>query len=173
MKKFIILLAGVLLSCTEIVFDEPQPVGSRSVNSFPAGLQGKFNLVVLNEETILEIGSNHIVNDNGQAYISDSLVVKKLGDRYVVNVKLNDEVEAKNGRWQSYVLEEKGCGFVKATSFIINSDSYIDKFIENYGGEQVGEGQSKTIISRPTAKQFNSLLADDSVTVSIILERLQ
>ena len=169
----LILIASLFLySCTEVIFEAPQPPGVKSMAKIPQELQGKYSFVILNEETVMEIGSNFITGDDDKAYISDSLVVKKVDNKYVVN-KLISEGEGKTGKWQVYVLEDKGCGFVKATSFIINSDTYSAKFAEKYGAEQIGEGQEKNIIVNPSAKQFNTIMEDDSVTISIILERLQ
>lgn len=160
-------------SCTEIVFEEAQPAGVKGLNEIPMELRGTFGLVILNEKTTVEITANSIINDEGTAFLSDSLIIKKLGNRYVMNRKTLDGNEGKMGTWQTYVLEDKGCGFVKATSFFINSDSYREKFISAYPGNTlIDEGQSKTIVIKPTAAQFNNLLEDDSVTVSMILERL-
>lgn len=175
MKKtgILVLAIIVLASCTEIVFEEAQPAGARALKEIPKELRGKFGLVILNEETVMEITANSIVNDDGEAYLSDSLIIKKLGDRYVVNVKNTDPQEGNIGSWQSFVLEDRGCGFVKATSFFINSETYTEQFIGQFPDhELIDGGQSKTIIIRPTAAQFNQILADDSVTVSMILERL-
>lgn len=162
----------VLASCTEITFREAQPVGAKALKEIPRELQGKFGLVILNEESIMEITANSIYNEDGMTYLSDSLIVKKLGNRYVVNRKVGEGHEGKIGTWQTYVLEDKGCGFVKATSFFINSDTYAQVFMESTEHTLIDEGQNKTIIVNPTANQFNNLVADDSVTVSMILERL-
>ena len=81
--------------------------------------------------------------------------------------------EGKEGRWEVYTLEDKGCGFVKATTFVINSDSYVEEFKTAYEGTLLGEGQEKTLIIKADSKQFNSIIQDDSVTVSIILERVE
>jgi hypothetical protein len=71
------------------------------------------------------------------------------------------------------VLEDRGCGFVKATTFVINSDSYVEQFKESYNGTLIGQGQEKSMIVKPDASRFNTMLKDDSVTVSIILERVK
>ena len=169
----IILMVFVLASCTEVVFEEAQPAGVKGLNEIPRELRGTFGLVILNEETTVQITANSIVNDDGKAFLSDSLIIKKLGNRYVMNRKILDGNDGKLGKWQTYVLEDKGCGFVKATSFFINSDSYQEKFSSEYPDNTLlAEGQSKTIIIKPTAAQFSKLLKDDSVTVSMILERL-
>jgi hypothetical protein len=161
-----------LFSCTEIIFEEPQPLGAESVGAIPKELQGSFSFLILNEETIMEIGENFITGEKDRAFISDSLVVKKIGNRYVVN-KLISKGEGKVGKWEIYVLENKGCGFVKATTFVINSDTYVEQFNTTYGGEIIGGGQEKSLIVKPSAEQFNAILADDSVTVSLILERIK
>jgi hypothetical protein len=174
MKNIFVLLAiGLFLfSCTEIIFEEPQPLGAESINSIPKDLQGSFSFLILNEETIMEIGENFITGDKDRAFLSDSLIIKKIGDRYVVN-KLISKGEGKLGKWEIYVLENKGCGFVKATTFVINSDSYVEQFKTAYGGEIIGGGQEKSLIVKPSAEQFNAILEDDSVTISLILERIK
>ena len=171
-RSILIFLVGLFLySCTEVIFENPQPMNAKSLNSIPKELQGKFAFLILNEETLMEIGVNYITDDKSKAYLSDSLVINKVGNRYVVN-KLISKGEDKAGKWNVYVLEDKGCGFVKATTFVINSDTYIEPFNTSYNGTLIGEGQEKAIIVNPQANQFNNLLKDDSVTVSIILERL-
>lgn len=174
MKKLVLILAVgiVLTSCTEVIFEEPQPLGVKQLKSIPSELQGSFSFVIMNEETLMEIGSNYITGDDDRSYLSDSLIIKKMGNQFIVNKRIDDAGE-KEGMWEVYVLEDKGCGFVKATSFIINSDTYVSKFEASTGGTVIGEGQEKSMIIKPTADQFNSILKDDSVTVSIILERVK
>ena len=174
MKNSILLLIfGLFLfSCTEVIFEQPQPPNGASLKSIPKDVQGKYSFMILNEETIMEIGDNYITDEKDKAYISDSLVVKKIGNQYVVN-KLISEGDGKIGKWNVYVLEDKGCGFVKATTFVINSDSYVAPFNSAYNGTMLGEGQQKSIIVNTDDNQFNTLLKDDSVTVSIILERIK
>lgn len=174
MKNFaLVLLVGlVMASCTAVIFEDPQPLGVKGLKSIPEELQGSFSFVILNEETLMKIGPNYITGDDDKAFLSDSLIVKKLGNRYVINKRAEGGGE-KEGKWEVFVLEDKGCGFVKATSFIINSDTYVPVFEETYGGTVIGEGQEKSLIVKPSASQFDAILKDDSVTVSIILERLK
>lgn len=171
-RSVLIVLVGLFLySCTEVIFENPQPMNAKSLTSIPNELQGKFSFLVLNEETLMEIGKNFITDDKSKAYLSDSLVINKIGNRYVIN-KLISQGEDKAGKWNVYVLEDKGCGFVKATTFVINSDTYVEPFNASYNGTLIGQGQEKAIIVNPQANQFDNLLKDDSVTVSIILERV-
>ena len=174
MKNLAVLLVSglLLISCTEIIFEEPQPLGAKSLNSIPKELQGKFSFLILNEETLMEVGENYITGEDDKSYLSDSLIIKQIGDLYVVN-KLINKGEGKEGKWEVYTLEDKGCGFVKATTFVINSDSYVEQFKTAYGGTVIGEGQEKSMIVKPDSKQFKEIMKDDSVTVSIILERVK
>lgn len=174
MKNLIPLVLAIIVftSCTEVIFQDPQPLGAKALKEIPKELQGQFSFVILNEETVMEIGDNFVSGDDGKAYLSDSVIIKKLGNRYVVN-KLVTQGDTKKGNWQTYVLEDKGCGFVKATSFIINSETYIEPFVAETSGTKVGQGQEISIIVKPTADEFNAMLANDSVTVSIILERIK
>ena len=173
MKNLILIIVFGLffMSCTEIIFEETQPLGAETLNTIPKELHGTFAFLILNEETLMEIGENYITGEDAKAFLSDSLIVKKMGNLYVVN-KLISKGEGKMGKWEVYTLEDKGCGFVKATTFVINSDSYVEKFQSTYGGTVLGEGQEKSIIIKPDSKQFNAIMEDDSVTVSIILERI-
>ena len=174
MKNLFLLfaLSLFLFSCTEIIFEEPQPLGEKSLKSIPKEIQGSFSFLILNEETVMEIGENYITGEDDKAFLSDSLVVKTMGNKFVVN-KLISKGEGKEGKWEVYVLEDKGCGFVKATTFVINSDSYVEHFKTAYSGTLIGEGQEKSMIIKPDRKQFSSIMQDDSVTVSIILERIK
>ena len=174
MKNFAILLVSglLLISCTEIIFEEPQPLEAKSLNSIPKELQGNFSFLILNEETLMEVGENYISGEDDKSYLSDSLIIKQMGDLYVIN-KLINKGEGKEGKWEVYTLEDKGCGFVKATTFVINSDSYAEQFKTAYGGTVIGEGQEKSMIVKPDSKQFKEIMKDDSVTVSIILERVK
>ncbi len=168
---FLFVFSIFLISCTEIVFEEPQPLGAKSLKSIPKELQGSFSFLILNEETLMEIGENYITGEDDKAYLSDSLIIKKVGNLYIVN-KLISKGEGKEGMWEVYTLEDKGCGFVKATTFVINSDTYVEQFKTTYGGTLIGEGQEKTMIVKPSTEQFNAIMQDDSATVSLILERV-
>ncbi len=173
MKKILslVILCFFLISCTEVIFEEPQPLGAKSLKSIPKELRGSFSFLIMNEETLMEIGENYITGEDDKAFLSDSLIVKQVGNLYVIN-KLIREGEGKEGKWEVYTLEDKGCGFVKATTFVINNDSYLEQFKIAYGGTLIGEGQEKTMIIKPDKNQFNAIMLDDSVTVSIILERI-
>ncbi|MCB0495487.1 MAG: hypothetical protein KDC79_05095 [Cyclobacteriaceae bacterium] len=170
---FILFLALFSFSCTEVVFETPQPAKAKQLKEFPSSLQGKYTFVMLNEQEILEIASNYIDGKDGRQYLSDSLVIKKLGSKYVFNQRINKEGSATNGKWSSVVLEEKGCGFLKATAFVISEDEYVQPFTDAYGASLEGSGQEKQLIVNPSDEQFNKISEDKQATLSVILEKLE
>ena len=174
MKNLYLLLSLclALASCTEILFEDPQPLAANSLKKIPKEFQGGFSFVVLSEQTYMEIGENYISDEDGRTYLSDSLIIKKVGTHYVVNKKIS-EGDLKEGKWQVYLLEDKGCGFIKATAFVINSDSYMEEFQNKYEATLLGDGQEKSMVVKPSVEQFNTILTDDSVRVSVILERVK
>lgn len=174
MKNLFLILVVALfsISCTEVVFETPQPAKAKQLKEFPSSLQGKYTFVMLNEQEVLEISGKYIDGEDGKQFLSDSLVLKKLGDKYIVNQLINKEGET-NGKWSSVILEEKGCGFLKATVFVISEDEHVEPFKEMYGATLVGGGQEKQMIVSPDDKQFKNISEDTKATLSVILEKLE
>ena len=174
MKNLFLLFIVALFSfsCTEVVFESPQPANAKELKEFPASLQGKYTFVMLNEQEVLEISAKYIDGEDGKQFLSDSLVLKKMGDTYVINQLINKEGEA-NGKWSAVILEEKGCGFLKATVFVISEDQHVEPFKEQYGATLVGQGKEKQLIASPDDKQFKNISEDKKTTLSVILEKLE
>ncbi len=173
LKSFISILTVVFLaSCTEVVFDAPQPPGGKNLTEIPDALVGSYSFVVLNEQEAIDITKDYFDGGEGRKYLSDSLLLRKVGNKYVVNQLINKEGDT-NGKWSVYVFEEKGCGFLKATAFIISEDEYIESFSEAYTGTLVGGGQEKQVIISPNKKQFEELTKDKEATLAIILEKIE
>ncbi len=168
-----ILVVFVLGSCTEVVFDAPQPPGGKNLKQIPEALIGDYSFVVLNEQEAIHITKEYFDGDEGKKYLSDSLILRKMGDKYVINQLINKEGETQ-GKWSVYTFEEKGCGFLKATAFIISEDEYLPTFTETYNGTQVGGGQEKQVIINPESKEaFDKLSKDREATLAIILEKIE
>ena len=90
----------------------------------------------------------------------------------MVNQLINKEGET-NGKWSSVILEEKGCGFLKATVFVISEDEAVEPFKEMYNATLVVGGQEKQMIISPDDDQFKALSEDRKSTLSVILEKLE
>ncbi len=173
-KSYFLALVVALFSfsCTEVVFESPQPPGGKNLTKIPDSLVGSYSFVVLNEQEAIHITKDYFDGDEGKKYLSDSLIMRKMGNKYVVNQLINKEGET-NGKWSVYVFEEKGCGFLKATAFIISKDEYIESFSNTYAATLVGGGQEKQVIISPDNNQFETLLKDREATLAIILEKLE
>lgn len=175
MKKsfYILFLVSILaVSCTEVVFETPQPQGDKGLKEIPLSLQGSYSFVVLNEQQVITITNDYFEGDDGKKFLSDSLILKKVGAKYIINQLISKDGET-NGKWSVFIFEEKGCGFLKATAFIISEDAYVNSIVELYSASLVGGGQEKQLIINPSDKEFATLLEDKNATLSIILEKVE
>ena len=77
MKRLLslVVLYLFLISCTEVIFEEPQPLGAKSLKTIPKELRGNFSFLIMNEETLMEVGENFItgLSVNDEPNISASL----------------------------------------------------------------------------------------------------
>jgi hypothetical protein len=173
-RSYLITLSFIILSfsCTEVVFDSPQPDGIKAMKDIPESLQGSYSFVVLNEQQAINITSEYFEGTEGKKYLSDSLVLKKFGNKYVVNQRIDKEGETK-GKWSAFIFEEKGCGFIKATAFVISEDKHVVPFTETYNAVLAGSGEEKQLIINPSKKEFEALTKDRDATLTMILEKLE
>ncbi len=175
LKSTLIVLAISLsfFSCTEVVFEAPQPPEGTNLTVIPDALVGDFSFVVLNEQEAIHITNEYFDGDEGKKYLSDSLILRKMGNKYVVNQLINKEGDT-NGKWSVFIFEEKGCGFLKATTFMISEDEYLPAFTEAYDAIQVGGGQEKQLIINPKdLATFEQLTKDREASLAIILEKIE
>ncbi len=170
---FILSLVFISFSCTEIVFDEPQPLGGKNMRKIPEALLGDYSFVVVNEQQVIHITKDYFDTDKGRKYLSDSLILRKMGNKYVINQLISDRPETK-GKWSVFTIEEKGCGFLKASSFIISEDEYVTTFTETHNATLAGGGQEKQLIINPKSKEvFEKISEDKNATLSVILEKIE
>ncbi len=168
-----LLWAVIGFSCTTVVFETPQPPKTQNLNSIPSEIQGNYAFVVLNEKEAIHITSEYFDGDEGKKYLSDSLVLRKMGDKYVINQRIDKDGDTK-GKWSVFVLEPKGCGFMKATTFVISEDKYVETFKEAYQATLFGEGKEKQLlINVDKPANFEKLLNDTEATMGIVLEKLE
>lgn len=103
MKTIVLVCAWALLlvSCKEVSFKVPQPVGIKPLTEIPPSLQGHY--LAIDEGTgeesdtlVIKSWGYHFKDKNdkdwlGRGQISDSLVVKFYEDYYFVNFKSGDQ----------------------------------------------------------------------------------
>ena len=174
LKSILSIFAIIFISfsCTEVVFETPQPENAKNLKQIPEALHGSYSFVVLNEQEAIHITKDYFDGDEGKKFLSDSLILRKMGNKYVINQLISKEGET-NGKWSVYIFEEKGCGFLKATAFIISEDEYVTTFNEAHEATLVGSGQEKQLIINPGKGAFEKLASDKNATLAVILEKIE
>lgn len=156
MKKiaYISLLTIFLYSCIDVKFEEAQPIETNSLKSFPKELRGQFTLegVEPNDIKIITIEENYfteidlIKSDSTtkkkkNIYLSDSLVLKKLEENYLLNIK-NEEY------WSVYLINQ------------IDNNSFSVKWID---------GDNEEIINKLKLMTPTKEIVDDDGKISSYL----
>ncbi|MDH5396540.1 MAG: hypothetical protein OEX02_00230 [Cyclobacteriaceae bacterium] len=173
MKKLaFILLLSTLSSCVAIVFEEPQPKDNANIKGFPDEMIGDYSFILVSDEKVVSIGKNYIELDDKREYFSDSMMVRQFGNKYIVNTQNRDREDIK-GKWDIFVLENKGCGMIKAKTFVLNDEQEMPAVSETYHAHEVGEDANKALIINPSQEEFIKMMDDDQVTMGLILERLE
>ncbi len=165
---FIVIL--LLSACTEVKFTSPQPPNTSDLKTFPDNLMGQYNFVVMTEETQLTIGKNFMDGEDGKAYLSDSMRIRKWNDKYVLSLKKSKKT-ADAASWQVFIMEPKGCGFVKASTFIVNDQKDIEAFQGKYNAELKQNGEQRALVVDADAQTFIEI-ANSKAAVSLILEKI-
>ena len=160
----ILFWSVMLLSCKEVSFKEPQPIGVAPLKEIPKKLQGYYQA---NDEKTGEHSDTLIVeswgyrftdkNDKdwlGRGVLSDSLVVKYYGDYYFVNFRSGDQ-------WVLRLVRQKPSGSIEFLSIDIQDDSKrkdILKKLNRYGLKEVKRNEDTFYQINPTAEQLLSLI---------------
>lgn len=171
MKKiaYISLLTIFSYSCIDVKFEEAQPIETNSLKSFPKELRGQFTLegVEPNDIEIITIGENYfteidlIKSDSTtkkkkNIYLSDSLVLKKLEENYLLNFK-NEEY------WSVYLINQ------------IDNNSFSVKWIDGDNEEIINklklmtptkeivddDGKISSYLINPTKANLKKILKQD------------
>lgn len=128
MKTVLLALTWIslLVSCKEVSFKVPQPVGINPLSEIPASLQG--NYLSRSEESgedsdtlIIESWGYHFKDkeDNdwlGSGHLSDSLVIKFYQNYYFVNFKSGDQ-------WVLRLVKQKPHGGIEFLSIDIQDET--------------------------------------------------
>ena len=87
---YLLITVAFLSSCSNIYFTEPQPIGGKNLNGFPEEIIGEYQVPIGKANIIIE--KNKITDADGiETFLSDSLIVRKLNDYYVINVRSDGE----------------------------------------------------------------------------------
>lgn len=167
------LLALLTSSCTFIVFDEPMPPGETSLDRVPEILRGHYTYEVEQMISEVEIGENYFISDSLPEYLSDSLVLKPFGKKYILNKKIIDPKTEADGKWLCYILDPGKGGLLNVDVFCVADTTYEEKLIAKYGGKQMKAPKKMGdtfLFLEPDLKQFKKLMKDKKTRIPVVLK---
>lgn len=94
---FFVFLLSSLSSCMTIGFQQPQPAGRKSLDSFPVAIRGEYDDETKGRKPELIIRENSVYLDGedemgkGTVYLGDSLVLKKFKGFYIASYLMPEE----------------------------------------------------------------------------------
>lgn len=168
----ILLLAVLASSCTFIVFDEPMPPGETALDRVPESLRGHYTYEVEQMISEVEIGENYFISDSLPEYLSDSLVLKPFGKKYILNKKIIAPKMESDGKWMCYILSPGKGGVLNVDVFCVADTTYEEKLIDKYGGKQMKAPQKmgdSFLLLDPNLKQFKKLIKDKKARIPVLL----
>lgn len=172
----IFLLAVLASSCTFIVFDEPMPPGETALDRVPESLRGHYTYKVEQMTSEVAIGENYFISDSLPEYLSDSLVLKPFGKRYILNKKIIDPKMEADGKWLCYILSPEKGGILNVDVFCVADTTYEAKLIAKYGGKQIKApkkmGETFLFLD-PDLKQFKKLSKDKKTRIPLVLKAVK
>lgn len=178
MKKYFIsiLVSTVFFSCVSVAFTDPQPSDVKNLTSFPSSFQGTF---YSNENDTFRIGATFykVINTNDQSFfngeeqkevpLSDSLLLRKYGNLYCLNVKEDEN-------WSVCVLKQLKDKSI-SVGFLTGSSEELTKkldFIQNKKIIRDEEGKVDKFILTPTKKEFKLLIKKKYFEKSLVLKKI-
>lgn len=140
-------------------------------------MQGKYSTVVMSGQKKITIGKDFIEDKKGKKSLSKSLVLIHSKGKYVVNIK-KEAFGKKNAGWNSYVIEEAGCGFLRVSMLAIPDETNqneatkknLDLFKAIYSPQI---DSNKRYLLSINDKQFWKLMADTNYTLTVVLDKIK
>lgn len=167
------LLALLVSSCTFIVFDEPMPPGETALDRVPESLRGHYTYKVEEMISEVEIGENYFISDSVPEYLSDSLVIKPFGKKFILNKKIIAPKLESDEKWLCYILSPGKDGNLNVNVFCVADTTYEEKLIAKYGGKQIKapkELGETFLFLDPDLKQFKKLSKNRKATIPLVLK---
>lgn len=158
-------------ACSQIVFENPQPQKAKTLHEFPESIRGDYTFSMMGSQAKLRIGSNFIRGDRGEAYLSDSLILKEAKGVYILNRRVDRQLAELKGTWETFVFSPAGCGFIRVTSLTIADDKMKTAFEEKYRAEKVGDDREAWYIVKADDKLFWELTKDSVATLRLVLDK--
>ena len=168
------LLAGIS-SCQYIFFDQPQPVGAKNLKEIPEEFRGVWSNIekitdtlIISERSYTTIGHNSERWEYG-ASLSDTLLIRKARNGYVMNLKRGDWWEIvyvhknKNGEIRIYYPSYEQ---MQALKDEVGYDSLAQK---NDKARDITSSDSLYFHAEWTAKDIEKLFLQDSLVLPLYI----
>lgn len=167
-----IVASLLLVACTEVVFEKPLPQKAKTLKKIPKSIQGKYSFVLMASQASLIVGDNYLQGNEDKAYLSDSLILKEVDGKYIFNRKITDPSKEVTGKWSIYIIDEAGCGFLKATTFTLSDKKEKSEFEADYSPNKMGNDRQSYYLLDANDDLFWRLAADSTATLRHILEKI-
>lgn len=162
---------GLLASCKEVSFKEPQPPGVPALKEIPLALQGHYLSYdeITKEESdtlIIESWGYHFKDKEDKdwlssGHLSDSLIVKFYQNYYFVNFKSGDQ-------WVLRLLRQKPYGGIEFLSINIQDDKkrkeMLRKLSRKLTVKEIHRDEDTFYQINPTPAQLMELIKDGFFT---------
>lgn len=162
-----LLWAGLLASCKEVSFREPQPAAIPSLKEIPPALQGHYlsydDITKEHSDTlIIESWGYHFKDKEdkdwlGSGHLSDTLVVKFYQNYYFVNFKSGDQ-------WVLRLVRQKSYGGIEFLSINIQDDArrkeMLRKLSRKFNVKEIHRDEDTFYQIDPTPAQLMELIKD-------------
>ncbi len=161
----------LLISCKEVSFVEPQPVGIKPLGKIPETLQGHYlshdDRTGEESDTLIIESWGYYFKDKsdtdwlGRGHISDTLVIKFYKDYYFVNFKAGNH-------WVLRLIQQKSNGGINFLSIDIQDDKkrkeMLRKISRKMEVKEIQEGEDTFYEIRPTPAQLMDLIKNGFFT---------
>ena len=155
----IVFLIGIMMSCTDIYFSEPQPKGIKQMENGFEDLIGNYVNVEEDGNTndTITITRDEIIfpdGDDMDEELSDNVVVKKYKEHYFLNF-FDKEKEL----WQLIVVKSDEEGNLFITNLMsIDQDDTPELEKKNFAKKVDEEGEDEYIVMNPSRKKLMKLI---------------
>lgn len=128
MNRF--LLTAIVLcvvSCKEVTFKEPQPRGKRALRDIPKELRGRYAIAAADDDEkdtlIVSDQGFYVTSDSTQAFLSDTLILKRYSGYYFVN-------DFQEPQWMLRVIKRENDGNLTYFGLEPGKSSFNDFLVE-------------------------------------------
>lgn len=163
---FILVSSAFIASCSDVVFDQPQPISKNDLTVLKDSWNGSYYdgdelFARLEREGFYWQDRNKLV-----PWSSDSVHLRRVSGKYVLSM------QSDNG-WDVYILERNADrltlgSFDKPES--MNKEGYFEQLKESIAHSQM---RGEKLVLQPTKREFRKLIRKEDLLDRVVLERKQ